>query len=50
VGQAANFAAVAGPAEDINRLLHGTQQCGMWWANAGSATLAAYIMAEHRLF
>jgi len=39
-------AAVARPAGDIDRLLHGAQQRR---ANAGSATLSAYVVAEHRL-
>jgi len=44
---AAKFAAVARPEGDpIDRLLHGVQQRGMWRANAGSATLSAYVVAE----
>jgi len=42
----ANFAAVAG---DIDRLLHGAQQRGLRRANAGSATLSAYVVAGHKL-
>jgi len=38
---AANFAAVARSVEDIDRLLHGAQQPGVWRANAGRATLSA---------
>jgi len=33
----------ARPAGDIDRLLHGAQQRGMRRANAGSATLSAYV-------
>jgi len=40
------FAAVAWPAADVDGLLHGTQQ---WQMNAGSETLSAYIVSEHRL-
>jgi len=36
-------------AGDINQLLHGTQQCDMQQANAGSVTLSVYVVAEHRL-
>jgi len=36
-------------AADIDRLLHGAQQRGVRRANAGSATLSAYVVAEHRL-
>jgi len=36
-------------AGDVDRLLHGAQQLGMQPANAGSATLSAYVVAEHRL-
>jgi len=32
-----------------DRLLHGAQQRGARQANAGSATLPAYVVAEHRL-
>jgi len=32
---------------DIDRLLHGAQQRGVRRANAGSATLSAYAVAEH---
>jgi len=32
-----------------NRLLHGAQQRGVRRANAGSATLSAYVVTEHRL-
>ena len=32
---------------DIDRLLHGAQQRGVRRANAGSATLSAYVVAEH---
>jgi len=46
---AANFAAAARPAGDIDRLLHGAQQCSVQRANAGSATLSAYAVAEQRL-
>ena len=46
---AANFAAAAQPAGDIDRLLHGAQQCSVQRANAGSATLSAYAVAEQRL-
>ena len=35
------------PAGDIDRLLHGAQQRAMRLANAGSATLSAYVVAEH---
>jgi len=45
---AAKFATVAQPAGDIDRLLQGRQQRGMRRANAGSATLSVYIVAEHR--
>jgi len=38
---AANFSAVARSVEDIDRLLHGAQQPGVWRANAGRATLSA---------
>jgi len=41
--RAANFAAVAWPAGNIGRLLHGAQQRGVRRANAGSATLSAYV-------
>jgi len=33
----------------INRLLHGAQQRRMRRVHAGSATLSAYVVAEHRL-
>ena len=33
----------ARPAGDIDRLLHSAQQQGMQQANAGSATLSAYV-------
>jgi len=33
----------------IDRLLYGTQQRGVRWTNAGSATLSAYAVAERRL-
>ena len=46
---AANFAAAARPAGDIDQLLYGAQQCSVPWANAGSATLSAYAVAEQRL-
>jgi len=36
-------------AGDIDRLLHGAQWRGVRRANAGSATLSAYVVAEHRL-
>ena len=40
----------AGPAAgDIDRLLHGALQQGVRRANAGSATMSAYVVAEHRL-
>ena len=43
---AAKFAAVARKAGDIDRLLHGAQlQRGVRRANAGSATLLAYVVA-----
>jgi len=29
--------------------LSGVQQLGVWQANAGNATLSAYVVAEHRL-
>ena len=29
--------------------LSGVQQRGVWQANAGNATLSAYVVAEHRL-
>jgi len=38
-----------GPAGDVDRLLHGAQQRGVRRANAGSATLSAYVEAEHNL-
>ena len=41
---AAKFAIVARPAGDIDRLLHGAQQRGVRRANAGSATLSAYVV------
>ena len=45
---AANVAAVARPAGDIDCLLHGAQQLrGVRRSNAGSATLSAYVVAEH---
>jgi len=37
------------PAGYIDRLLYGTQQRGVRWTNAGSATLSAYAVAERRL-
>ena len=46
---AANFAAVARPAGDIDRLLHCAQQRGVLRANAGSAALSAYVVAARRL-
>jgi len=46
---AANFAAVTCPARGIDRLLHCTEQYGVPWVNAGSATFLAYVVAEHRL-
>jgi len=33
----------AWPAEDTDRLLHGTQQHGVQQTNVGSATLSAYV-------
>jgi len=36
-------------AGDIDRLLHGAQWRGVRRANAGSATLSAYVVAEHIL-
>jgi len=39
----------ARPARDIDRLLHGAQQRGVRRVNAGSSTLSAYAVAEHRL-
>jgi len=43
---AANFAAVTCPARGIDRLLHCTEQYGVPWVNAGSATFSAYVVAE----
>jgi len=38
------------PAGDIDRLLHDARQRGVrGGANAGSATLSAYVVAEYRL-
>jgi len=36
----------ARPAGDIDRLLHGAQQRGVRRANAGSATLSAYVVSR----
>ena len=47
---AANIAAVARPAGDIDRLLHGAQLREVRQANADSATLSVYVgIAEHGL-
>lgn len=34
-------------AGEVDRLMHGTQQQGVRWANIGSAALALYIVAKH---
>jgi len=46
---AAQYAAVARLAGDIDRLMLDTEECDMWQGNAGSATLSAYVLDEHRL-
>jgi len=45
-----DYRCYCGPAGDIDRVLYGAQQRGARRANAGSATLSAYVVADIDLF